>query len=124
VISEIIEKDSCVDTDGIPSQSLAQVYGAKIFTAKEVHNEGHERILDLIQEGAECLVTIDCDGLDPSIMPAVKAPVPGGLLFQQGIDLIHHISKKANVKGFNLIEFVPEKDVNGFGCLDCCPYYF
>ena len=32
-----------------------------------------------IFESAKTLVNIDADGLDPTIMPAVNSPTPGGL---------------------------------------------
>ena len=104
--------------------AAAQAYGAKILTAKDVHEGGIERVLDLVPNGAACLVTIDCDGLDPSIMPAVNAPVPGGLLYRLVIDLIHNLAEKVDVHGFNLVEFVPEKDINGLGALTAARIVF
>jgi agmatinase len=92
-------------------------YGVQIFIAKNVNERGIEPILDLVPEGTACFVTIDCDGLDPSIMPAVKAPLPGGLSYRLIIDLIHGLLKKADVQGFDLVEFVPDKDINGLGAL-------
>lgn len=60
---------------------------------------------------------VRCDGLDPSIMPAVTAPAPGGLLYWQIIDLLHGLTRKANIVGVDLVEFVPEKDSNGLAAL-------
>jgi agmatinase len=74
--------------------AAAQAYRAKILTAKDVKEGGTERILDLVPDGAACLVAIDCDGLDPSIMPAVNAPVPGGLSYRLVVDLLHSLKKK------------------------------
>lgn len=95
----------------------ARRYGAEIWTAKEVCKTGVERILDLIPEGAPCVLTIDCDGFDPSFMPAVNAPLPGGLSYWSVIDLIHGLAEKADVLGFDLVEFCPEKDMNGLAAL-------
>jgi agmatinase len=104
--------------------AAAQAYGAKIITAKDVHEGGIERILDIVTDGAACLVTIDCDGLDPSIMPAVNAPVPGGLLYRLVIDLIHNLAEKVDARGFDLVEFAPEKDINGLGALTAARIVF
>lgn len=70
------------------------------------------------------MLTIDCDGLDPSIMSAVNAFVPGGLSCRQVVDLLHGLTKKTNVHGFNLVEFVPEKDINGLTALTCARIVF
>lgn len=101
----------------IEEVDAARAYGAEIITAKEVHAKGVERISNLVPNGTPCLVTIDCDGLDPSIMPAVNAPVPGGLSYLQVTDLLHALAKKADIRGFDLVEFVPDKDLNGLGAL-------
>ena len=97
--------------------AAAQAYGVKMFTAKDVSRRGVDPVLDPVPEGAACFVTIDCDGLDPSIMPAVKAPLPGGLSYETVVDLLHGLTKKAEVCGFDLVEFVPQKDINGLGAL-------
>jgi agmatinase len=102
----------------------AKEYGAEIITAREVQDSGVERILGLIPEGSACLLTIDCDGLDPAIMPAVNAPVPGGLSYRQVVDLVHGLTKKAEVRGFDLVEFVPDKDINGLGALTAARLIF
>jgi len=99
-------------------------YGAEIITAKSVQDNGIDEILNLVIQGSDCLLTIDCDGLDPSIMPAVNAPVPGGLSYRQIVDLLHGLTKKANVHGFNLVEFVPEKDINGLTALTAARIVF
>jgi agmatinase len=97
--------------------AAAQDYGVKIFTAKDVSQKGIEPIFDLLPQGAACFVTVDCDGLDPSMMPAVKAPLPGGLSYRQVVDLLHGLSQKADVRGFDLVEFVPDRDIHGLGAL-------
>jgi agmatinase len=50
-------------------------------------------------------------------MPAVNAPVPGGLSYRQVIDLMHGLAQKSEIQGFDLVEFAPEKDMNGLAAL-------
>jgi agmatinase len=95
----------------------ALAYGAQIITAQTVHKNGIKMVLSQIPNGSNCYITMDCDGLDPSVIPAVGAPAPGGLTYTQVIELIHGLTKKANLVGFNLVEFVPEKDINGLGAV-------
>jgi agmatinase len=78
-----------------------------------VHHRGIDAALAHVPSGARCVITIDCDGLDPAIMPAVLAPSPGGLTYMQMIDLIAGVAGKARIVGFDVIEFVPERDVSG-----------
>ncbi len=90
----------------------AKAYGAELITAMEIQDRGVDWVLNLIPDGTACLVTIDCDGLDPSIMPAVNAPAPGGLTYRHVTNLLHGLSRKVKVVGFDLVELAPEKDVN------------
>jgi len=92
---------------------IARNWGAKIITAREIHRDGIDAALAHIPEGANCLITLDCDGIDPSIMPAVLARTPGGLTYTQVIDLIAAVASKANLVAFDMIEFVPERDTTG-----------
>ena len=40
------------------------------------------------------------------------------------MDILHGLTKKANVCGFNLVEFVPEKDIDGFTALTAARIVF
>lgn len=92
---------------------IATDWGAKIITAHMLHNDGIAAALRHLKKGANCMITFDCDALDPAIMPAVAAPTPGGLSYFQMIDIIAAVNKKANLVAFDLIEFVAPLDLNG-----------
>ncbi|CAN5473769.1 agmatinase [soil metagenome] len=91
----------------------ARAWGDNIVTAGAVHRDGVGPVLDLIPYGARVLITFDCDALDSAVMPAVSYPTPGGLGYQQVIDLIAGVSAKAEIAGFDLVEFVPARDPDG-----------
>ncbi len=52
-------------------------------------------------------VTIDLDGLDPSWMPGVGTPEPGGLDWWQITDLMGAVAKKHRVVGMDVVELMP-----------------
>jgi agmatinase len=92
--------------------AAARDYGAEIVTAWEVHEAGMASVLERIPAGGDYYLTIDADGLDPSVMPAVAAPVPGGLSFQQVRTLIHGLEVRGRVVGMDIVEITPSRDVN------------
>ena len=96
---------------------IATSWGAEIITAHTLHNEGIAAALAHLKKGANCMITFDCDALDPAIMPAVAAPTPGGLSYTQMIDIIAAVNAKANLIAFDLIEFVPDRDPNGVAAI-------
>ncbi len=64
-----------------------------------------EEILDKLTK--KVYITIDLDGFDPSEVPAVGTPQPGGLSWNQGIELIREVSKKKEIISFDIVELSP-----------------
>jgi len=91
--------------------------GVKFVLADEIHFHGIERALEHVEEGANVLVTVDCDGLDPAIMPAVIGPAPGGLSYWQVVGLMRGVASKARIASFDIVEFMPERDRDQRGAL-------
>jgi agmatinase len=92
-------------------------FGAHIVTAREVHEHGMQPVIDLVPEGSQVLFTIDCDGLDPSVMPAVLGPAPGGLGYWQVLSLLEGVAARARIACFDIVEFMPERDRDGIAAL-------
>lgn len=95
----------------------AERYGVSIFTARDIHAHGIDPVIDAIPQGSRCFLTIDCDALDPSVMPAVQSPVPGGLTYWQIVELVGALTDQATIIGFDLVELAPARDLNGLGAL-------
>jgi len=57
--------------------------------------------------GAHTYVTIDLDAFDPSEMPAVGTPEPGGLHWYQVLDLFREICSRTEVVGMDVVELSP-----------------
>lgn len=90
----------------------AIAYGTNIITAYELHDAGMDVILDRIPDGGRYYITIDADGVDPSVMPAVAGPAFGGVTYLQVRKLLHGLVKKGRVVGMDIVEITPSKDVN------------
>ena len=95
----------------------AKAWGAILVPAAAVHEHGIGAAVDAVPAGSQVLVTLDCDGLDPAIMPGVIAPAPGGLSYWQALGILRGVAAKARIAGFDLVEFVPERDLAGLGAL-------
>jgi agmatinase len=52
-------------------------------------------------------VTLDLDALDPSEMPAVGTPEPGGLHWYQLLDLFREICSRTTIVGMDVVELCP-----------------
>ncbi len=52
-------------------------------------------------------ITIDCDGFDPSVIPATGTPEPGGLQWYETVDLMRAVCRQKSVIGFDVVELAP-----------------
>lgn len=98
--------------------SLREDLPTKIYWAKDVVGR-----TDWINEAVDGLtdnvyLTIDIDGLDPSIVPTTGTPEPGGLGWYETLELIRTAARRKNIVGMDLVEYsyVPEYPSPAFLC--------
>ncbi|MGI9492866.1 MAG: arginase family protein [Geminicoccaceae bacterium] len=95
----------------------AKAWGAKFVSGPDVHRGGIEAALQHIPNDADVIICIDCDALDPSIMPGVIGRAPGGLWYWQVMDLLAATASRSRIAGLALVEFMPERDIDSIGAL-------
>jgi agmatinase len=88
----------------------ARAWGSRIVTSREWHGRGADAVLDMLPRGGRFLVSIDCDGIDPAVFPAVAMPTPGGLTYEDMLDLMHGLAVRGTIAGLVLAEYVPDAD--------------
>ena len=52
-------------------------------------------------------LSIDVDGFDPSVMPGTGTPVPGGIEWHYGVELIEKIAREKELVGADIVETSP-----------------
>ena len=87
---------------------FARERGVHLFDGPTV-NQGK----DWIDEAVAALrgpvyVTVDLDGFDPSIMPSTGTPVPGGLGWYEGLELLRRVGEAHEVIGADIVELKPD----------------
>lgn len=90
----------------------AKAYGATLVTAYELHDVGAEAVLERIPAGGRYYLTVDLDGLDPSIAPAVAGPHPGGVTWPEARALVQGLVTRGRLVGMDVVELTPAVDVN------------
>lgn len=80
---------------------------AVVFQAGELKGTEQWRKQVLDRLGQNVYLTFDLDVLDPSIMPAVGTPEPGGLLWYQTLDFLKELVNTKNLVGFDVVELCP-----------------
>ena len=62
-------------------------------------------------------LTFDVDGFDSSIMPATGTPEPGGLLWDETLEIIKIAMKNSKIVGADINELAPIKGFNSYNFL-------
>ncbi len=58
-------------------------------------------------QGRSVYLTVDLDVFDPSLMPAVGTPEPGGLFWHDVLEIVRTIAAHSNVIAFDCVELAP-----------------
>lgn len=78
-----------------------------IFWAKDIidNDKWMEKAINKLSKNV--YLTIDLDGLDPAIMPAVGTPEPGGLKWYPILKFLKKLCEKKKIIGFDVVELSP-----------------
>tara|TARA_B100001057_G_scaffold265957_1_gene266178 strand:+ start:147 stop:1022 length:876 start_codon:yes stop_codon:yes gene_type:complete len=87
-----------------------------IFWAKDKSKWNLNNFKKLIKNKTVYL-TFDVDGLDSSIMPATGTPEPGGLLWDETLNILKIAAKNSKIVGADINELAPIKGFNSYNFL-------
>jgi agmatinase len=79
----------------------------RVWFAEDVHLGGHLPSLAALVRGKRVFLTIDLDGLDPSLIAATGTPEPNGLAWAQALDIIRTVAREATVVAIDCVELAP-----------------
>ena len=87
-----------------------------IFWAKDKKNWNLKKFKKLIKN-KNVYLTFDVDGFDSSIMPATGTPEPGGLFWDETLNIIKIAANNSNIVGADINELSPIKGFNSYNFL-------
>lgn len=96
-----IRSISAEEVEALPSLPTRLIFAHEIQSNPNWKDEVVEALTGPVY------ITVDLDGLDPSIMPAVGTPEPGGLDWYQVCGLLKDVAARHQVVGFDVNELAP-----------------
>lgn len=100
------------------ARSISEGLPTKIYWAKDVvgRTDWIDEAIDNLTENV--YLTIDIDGLDPSLVPTTGTPEPGGLGWYETLTLVRKLAAKKRVVGMDLVEYsyCENQDAPAFLC--------
>jgi len=111
---------------GIRSMDVSEVEFLRpenLFTSYDIRKNKYwkEDVTNVLSENV--YITIDLDAFDPSIMPSTGTPEPGGLLWNETLDLLKMVFRNANVVGFDIVELAPKEGIHAPDFMAAKLYY-
>jgi agmatinase len=99
------------------SEHVVATTGPRIETyyAHRLTDQWNEVLETIRRLKGRVYLTIDVDGLDPSIIPSTGTPLPDGLSWRQTMDVIRVLTTESHAKliGADIVEFVPSAVLPG-----------
>lgn len=93
-----------IRTANTHAREQAERFGIEMFGARDVHR------FDASSLSGPVYLSIDLDGLDPSVAPGVSHHEPGGLTFREVLNIIDALPN--SLVGADIVELNPSRDIN------------
>lgn len=95
----------------------------KVFFADDLATDDYwmENAIEAMTD--DVYISFDLDALDPSIMPSVGYPEPGGLFWYETLGFLRRVFEEKNVVGFDLVELCPNEHDKTSDALAAKLYY-
>ena len=87
-----------------------------IFWAKDKKKWNLNKFKKMIKNKT-VYITFDVDGFDSSIMPATGTPEPGGIFWDETLEILKIAIKNSNIVGADINELAPIKGFNSYNFL-------
>jgi agmatinase len=112
VMRRVLERTDRVCQVGVRSYSREEAEGCpeeigRLITPALIRSDPEwiDRALDLL--GERVYVTVDMDGLDPSLAPGVGTPEPGGLSWEEVTGLLRRVCAEREIVAADVVEVRP-----------------
>jgi agmatinase len=78
-----------------------------LWFAEEIHAGSWPEELTARLRGRRVYLTIDVDGLDPSVVPSTGTPEPDGLSWTEALVIVRTVAETAAIAGIDCVELAP-----------------
>ncbi|MBI2898635.1 MAG: arginase family protein [Planctomycetes bacterium] len=106
-MAAVAEKVVQVGVRSVSGEARGNAKRVRTFLARK-HRDVEGLIPRVLEElGETVYLSVGLDGLDPSVVPGVAAPVPGGLGWWETLDLLRAVIRGKNVVAADVVDLCP-----------------
>lgn len=95
----------CIEESKFIKEKNIKTFYMRDIRSQKFGKLWHWRVLKALSQNV--YITFDVDGLDPSIIAATGTPEPGGLFWDETMNLLKLIGARRNIVGFDVVELAP-----------------
>jgi len=92
---------SLEEAEFIKREKLSIYYASELAAGRPTLKEVVGRLSEIVY------VSVDLDVFDPSLMPSVGTPEPGGLGWYETLELLRLVAERKRIIGFDVVELCP-----------------
>lgn len=104
-VKDLNVKIVSVGIRSMSSEELVNVDRPNTFYAHELTGDWIHQVLSCLS--GPIYITFDLDAFDSSLMPSTGTPEPGGLFWNETLQLLKRVIQEKNVVGFDVVELCP-----------------
>lgn len=97
----------CKEEYDFIKKNIIQTFFMRDIRNNKYGKNWQKKVLDSLSQNV--YITFDVDGFDPSVISATGTPEPGGLFWDETMNLLKLIGKQKNIVGFDVVELAPTK---------------
>lgn len=102
-----------IGSSGPDDYQDARNHGDGLYTVKDVHKMGINRILDQFQLAEKVVIHFDIDVMDATCAPATGSPMFGGFMYDEVVDMFEAIATRSTLAAMIMTEVAPPYDDHG-----------
>jgi agmatinase len=97
----------CIEEADFIKENKIKTFYARDIRSNKFGIDWQKKVLRNIKKNV--YITFDVVGLDPSVIAATGTPEPGGLFWDETMNLLRSVGKSRNIVGFDVVELAPSK---------------
>ncbi|MDP4173853.1 MAG: agmatinase [Bacteroidota bacterium] len=98
----------CIEESKFIKENNIKTFYARNIRLNKYGKNWEKEVLNSLKENV--YISFDVDAFDPSFLPSTGTPEPGGLFWDETMNLLRMIGESRKIVGFDVVELAPVKN--------------
>jgi agmatinase len=107
-IVQVAIRAQCIEESKFIKENNIKTFYARNIRLNKYGKNWEKEVLNSLKENV--YISFDVDAFDPSFLPSTGTPEPGGLFWDETMNLLRMIGESRKIVGFDVVELAPVKN--------------